>query len=214
LATTPCADLRRDLIAIAAATRSLPAPATAARDFRLAPEQAARLHRGNWLRAVLRPFAVSGSAVRPMAAAFTSLGLAGLLVATVIPSLFGSAASPGAGRDGGFEAVQATAGAPAPGSTQGPIVPQAAQPSNDRAVDAATGDPGNVNPGGKTDDFATDAPEVAVAGGGTGTPEEDQTLNSSVSAAPALNPLITGSLGLLLVGLLMFGLRAAGRRLR
>lgn len=212
----PCADLHRDLIVIAAATRSLPAPALPARDFRLDREQAERLRRGSWLRAALRPFAASRSAVRPMAAAFTSLGLAGLLVAIFIPSLFGSAASPGAERDGGFEAVQASAGAAAPGSTQGPILPQGAQASNDRAVvEAASGPPGHdLAAGGKTQDGATAAPQVAVAGGATNAAEEPAALDSGAIAAPAANPLIAGSIGLLLVGLLMFGLRAASRRLR
>src|SRR5262245_63268823 len=80
-ACTSCADLRRDLVAIAAATRALPTRAVAPRDFRLTPAQAASLRRGGWLGSLLRPFAAPRSAVRPMAMAFTSLGLAGLLVA-------------------------------------------------------------------------------------------------------------------------------------
>ena len=211
---TPCADLRRDLVAIAAATRALPAPAVPARDFRLAPEQAARLQRGSWLRVALRPFAASGSAVRPMAAGFTSLGLAGLLVATVIPSLLGS---PGAGpdqREGGFQAAQASPEAAAPGATQGSVAPQAAKPSSDRGVHVESGDPdGHGSSEGNSGGVATDAPAVAVAGAATDALVE-RLSHDSVLVAPALNPLIAGSLGLLLVGLLMFGLRFASRRLR
>ncbi len=211
---TQCADLRRDLVAIAAATRSLPAPAMPARDFRLQPEQAERLRRGSWLRAALRPFAGSGSALRPMATAFTSLGLAGLLVATVIPSLLGSAAgAPGAAADQAFEAARASAGAPAPGATQGRVAPQAAQPSNDREMEDASGVPVLVSSGGKITSEPTGAPPVAVGNDATEDTDAPGDL-ATTGTAPAVNPLTAGSLGLLLVGLLLFGLRIAGRRLR
>src|SRR5512143_2621071 len=88
-----CSDLHRDLLAIASATRSLPAPKAPARDFRLTPAQAERLRRRSWLRAALRPFGTPRSVVRPMAAAFTSLGVAGLLVATALPALLGGGAA-------------------------------------------------------------------------------------------------------------------------
>src|SRR5690242_9986148 len=87
---TTCADLRRELVAIAAATRSLPAQASP-RDFRLTEAQAASLRRGGWIKSLLRPFAAPGWTPRPMAMAFTSLGLAGLLVANILPALFSSA---------------------------------------------------------------------------------------------------------------------------
>src|SRR5690242_18373452 len=92
-ACATCADLRRDLVALAAATRALPRSATAPRDFRLDAEQAARLRHRGLLRRLLRPLAAPGAAARPMAAAFTTLGLAGLLVANILPSLLGGAAS-------------------------------------------------------------------------------------------------------------------------
>jgi hypothetical protein len=79
-----CAELRRDLVALAAATRSAPAPATRIRDLRLSDEQADRLRRGSWLRTFLRPFASATSPIRPMAAAFTSLGIVGLLVGVTL----------------------------------------------------------------------------------------------------------------------------------
>ena len=213
---TPCADVRRDLVAIAAATRSLPAPALPARDFRLQPEQAERLRRGSWLRAALRPFAFNGSVVRPVAAAFTSLGLAGLLVATVIPSLLGSAAGAPGGAEDAFQAAQASAGAAAPAATQGPLIPEAAQPSNDRAnVDSATRAPVVLSAGGKSSNAPTSAPEAAAGGGKTVATDVPRMTASGADSdvAPAVNPLIAGSLGLLLVGLLLFGLRFASRRL-
>jgi hypothetical protein len=225
---TPCADIRRDLVAIAAATRSLPAPAMPARDFRLVPEQAERLRRGSWLRAVLRPFSSSSSAVRPLAAAFTSLGLAGLLVASVFPSLLGSAAGAlgsaagapvGAERDRAFEAARSSAAVPAPAATQGGVANQGAQPSDDRAiVDTATGKPVLVTSAGSSSNGPTGAPEVAVQPRGktvaTDAPRLDASGGNLDAVAPAVNPLIAGSLALLALGLLLFGLRFASRRLR
>src|SRR5262245_43957955 len=111
---TSCAELRRELIAIAAATRALPRMASAPRDFRLTVDQAARLRRGSWLRRVLEPFARTRSAVRPMAAALTGLGFAGLLVANL--SLLGGVASApapaGNALGGGGAFVPTAAGAP------------------------------------------------------------------------------------------------------
>src|SRR5262249_22899245 len=90
---TDCADLHRDLTAIADATRQLPPPLARRRDFQLTQDHAARLRRGSWLRAALRPFGATGSRARPMAATFTTLGIAGLLVAGLLPSLSGGAAT-------------------------------------------------------------------------------------------------------------------------
>ena len=221
----PCAELRRDLVAIAAATRSLPAPALPARDFRLDPAQADRLRRGSRLRGLLRPFASTRSAVRPMAAAFTSLGLAGLFVATVLPGMFGSAASApaqerdqfvGAGAPAPTAAPAATSAVQAaPESSGGILGPVAAGPTRS-AYDYLyrTAGPGGEGTD-KSDDTSTQYPPVAVGAGAT----HDAFLDGggerlSLASAPTINPLIAGSLALLGIGLLLFGLRFAGRRLR
>jgi hypothetical protein len=153
-----------------------------------------------------------------MAAAFSSLGLAGLLVATIIPSLLGSAAgAPGAAREDALQAAQPSPGAAAPAATQDRLVPQGAQPSNDRAfVDTASGGPVRVTAGGSSTNAPTAAPELAAGGGkpvATDVPRLSES-DASLAVAPMVNPLIAGSLGLLVVGLLLFGLRFAGRRLR
>ena len=160
---TPCADLHRDVLAIAAATTALPSPAATTRDFRLAPEQAERLRRGSWLRAALRPFGSARSATRPMAAAFTSLGIAGLLVATVLPSLLGSAASPSFGQQG--------PGAGAPNATAAPVggaLGAAGAPTPDvregNVDNLGSADPDQASPGTKVDTGQTDPPAVAVVG--------------------------------------------------
>lgn len=198
-----CAELDGDLIAIAAATRSLPALATAPRDFRLSPEQAASLQRGSWLRAALAPFSATRSAVRPMATAFTSLGLAGLLVATVLPGLLGSPASlSGPERNRAATGAEATSAPAAPVIGPGQPVPA--------AQSGAPGDEFGV----KDNDAATNAPEAAFGGGtstGSTAGQSDGTGRDYETTPP--NPLLIGSLALLAVGLLLFGLRFAGRRL-
>ena len=84
LATCPdCRVLHAELLAIATATRHLPAPVRPpAMDFRITPDRAAELARGGLWRRLLRPFGRPGSGtIRPLAAAFTTLGLAGLMLA-------------------------------------------------------------------------------------------------------------------------------------
>jgi hypothetical protein len=220
---TSCVELRRDLVAIAAATRALPAPFKLGRDLRLDAAQAERLRRGSWLRAVLRPFMASHSAVRPMAAAFTSLGVAGLLVATVLPSLLGgsAASAPGADQREDFgaapraSAAAAPVGAPAgaPGSTSRIVVQAGGEATRGSAYqNAATGEPAD-NGFGTLD---TSPPAVAAAGDGTADPDGPEFLGGRdvLVASPVINPLVAGSLGLLALGLLLFGLRFASRRLR
>lgn len=189
-----CAEVDRDLEAIARATRALPNRATAPRDFRLTPDQAAHLRRGTWLRSLLAPFAAARSATRPMAAAFTSLGLVGLLVVTILPGLAGSAASLGPTRE------QADTGAGA-GASVAPAAPVSG-PGAAPGPNATAGAQDNEY-GAKNDDTATSAPEGEIAG------------DASTNRAPApINLAFAGSLVLLAVGLLLYLLRFAARRLR
>ena len=210
---SPCADLHRDVLAIAAATKSLPAPVMATRDFRLTPAQADRLQRGSWLRAALRPFGSARSATRPMAAAFTSLGIAGLLVATVLPGLFGSAASPSFGQEG--------AAAGAPNATAAPVggaLGAADAPTPDvregNVDNGASADPDQASPGTKVDSAATNPPAVVVVGADDTGNDGNQVTSERISATSPPNLLLLGSFGLLAAGLVLFGLRFAGRRLR
>jgi hypothetical protein len=210
-----CTDLHADLIALSAASRALPAPATADRDFRIDAGQAERLQRGSWLRRVLRPFADARWSARPLAATFTSVGVAGLLVASFAPNLLGSAASgptldlggPGAGRaSGGPIAVTASEGAaepdaPAPGASGGELgVDQLATAAPE--VDASDE---------KNAPRSTDG-TLSAYGGGAGSAEQDGRQNALAPTRP--NPIVIGSIAFLAVGLGLFILRLAGRRLR
>ena len=193
-----CAEVHRDLVAIASATRDLPRAARAPRDFRLTPDQAARLRRGSWLGSLLRPFASARSAIRPMAAAFTSVGVAGLLVAVLLPGVLGglggAASAPTQQEDslyGGAAASQAPVMAPG-------------------AAGAASVDP----------DAEVDAEGTLMAlaagesqGARDGDPKLESGADQRLAAAPP-NPLLIGSAGLLALGIALFGLRFAARRLR
>jgi hypothetical protein len=209
---TSCSNLHRDLVAIASATRDLPRTARSPRDFRITADQAERLHRGSRLRTLLRPFASARSATRPLAAAFTSVGVAGLLVAAFVPAMLGGAAS-APSRDslaGGPAATHAPA--PAPADQEADTPTYVAQ----GAAGAPSDDANYVKSG-------SSAAPVAV-GGGRNLATDDRgegdaaALNADTSGrlgreAPA-NLLFLGSLALLTVGVVLFGLRFAARRLR
>ncbi|HET9613824.1 MAG TPA: hypothetical protein VFP22_03340, partial [Candidatus Limnocylindrales bacterium] len=90
-----CAALLADLRAIARATAALPPPVrSAGRDFRITPEQAARLDRTGWRRLVpgrsARP-----SVARPLGVALATFGLMGLLIGNVSFGSLGGASSAG-----------------------------------------------------------------------------------------------------------------------
>ena len=212
-ACTSCADLRRDLIAITAATRALPTAAIAPRDFRLDAAQAARLHRGSWLRTLLRPFGAARSGVRPMAAALTSLGLAGLLVTTILPGLFGSAASAPSNErslSGGGHPAATSAPAQQPvaaGSSAGGGEVQAAGQPSTLAYDNLTGAKASQQP---NDMHGEPAPGLP----GSHVPAVNMSTTESSVSTPSPNPILVGSLALLAIGLALFGLRFAARRAR
>ena len=209
---TSCADLRHDLVAIASATRTLPATA-APRDFRLTPAQAQRLRRGGWIKSLLRPFAAPRSAARPMAMAFTSLGLAGLFVTSILPSLFGGMAA----------SAPMAAGLPAASSA--PAAPEAGG-ANVQGQPPATDSQAQFGPLGKP----SPVPVSAGAGGGKSgqastepdlfageQAQRDRVSNGRdseqlQSRAFEQNPIVIGSLVLLVVGLALFGLRILARR--
>ncbi len=194
-----CAEVHRDLLAIASATRALPRTARSPRDFRLSAEQAERLRRGSWLGSLIRPFASAGSVTRPLARAFTSLGVAGLLVAVLLPGVLGglggAASAPTQREDGLFAGAAASQ---APAVNQG--APGEASVDPDSAVDA-------------------EATELAIAVGGespdvrAGDPKLESGRDLLAADTPP-NPWLIGSVALLALGLALFGLRFAARRLR
>jgi hypothetical protein len=211
---TDCAALHRDLVAIAAATRALPNLARAPRDFRIDAEQAARLGRRSWLRGFLRPFASAGSSARPLATAFTSLGVAGLLVVTILPAVLsglgGAAATTGGPRELAAGAPGPTNApvAPAPGAGGGPtITPDRVESGSNQYGPAWSGKPTDT----RDDAQPTDYDAVAIQGA-EGSPKAATTDGKfGVESGSPPNPVFVGSLALIAVGLALFGLRFAGR---
>lgn len=205
---TECEELARDLRAIAAGLQSLPRsiPAPAARDFRISPDQARRLQRGNDLRRLLRPFGPGGlPSLRPLSAAFTTLGVAGLLFTLVLPGMtnlrMSAGAAPGAilvPAGAGYAATSATT-TKENASTYGP----AAAPADAFASPAAAASPGSVDYGTSRSLGPAQQPQSLD----TATP----TPNASVSA---WSPSAVLSVVLLAVGVLLFVLRLAAYRLR
>jgi hypothetical protein len=208
-----CSELHRDLIAITAATRDLPRTARAPRDFRLTAEQAIRLRRGSWLRSLLQPFASRGSPTRALAPVFTSAGLAGILVALIVPGLLGGAAS-APGRDM-TAAGQQAAGAPAPEQQERApgAVGGAAASGDTNVVKAGTGGTPTTTQDSNIE-MALGGSTPDSANGGAGSDRTSAETPAVLAATPGPNPLVVGSLAMLFVGLVLFGLRFAARRLR
>ena len=206
-----CGALRDDLVAIATATRTLPRQ-PAPRDYRITTEQAARLRRTGWIARLLGPFGSAGSIARPLAATFTTLGLVGVLVATALPGLLGASASPTSASP---ESVRGGASATF-----------AVAPDEAHGAAFATASPVDQGFGAKDNAQASDAPAYIQAGsggtGGSGGGAMGGT-DGSTSSTPdvgrvadtqPMNLLLWGSITVFGIGLMLFGLRFAGRRLR
>jgi hypothetical protein len=218
-----CRDCRRlhdDLVALSEATRSSPVPQRP-RDFILSPADAQRLRSRGWRR-ILAAFGSSRDVLsRPLAVGLTTLGLAGLLVATIPGALtgqptsgpafrsFGSAAGDAAG--GAAENPERLAGQPsaAPAAvTTGPAAAQAAP------APAASSGSDSSNESVESDRlFAGVGESSPLAGEPEGQAPVDLYGNSFTTGVPGPSPLILIALLLLLVGLGLFTLRWVSRRL-
>ncbi len=188
-----CRTLHADLVQLAAA---LPTAAVATRPlaYTLTPADAARLRAGG----LRRWLALIGSArdgiTRPLALGFTTLGLAGLLVATLPAVLSGGAATAGAAPQSVGEAASALPSVvPAMGA---PDVASSAAATDDGAV--FSGAESGASPGSdaKADATTRDAAALALRGDPSG---------------PSVLFVVGGAL--LILGLGLFGLRWTGRRL-
>jgi hypothetical protein len=220
---TACAELLADLRAIAVATATLPAPERT-RDFRLRPEDAARLQPRGLRRLVAALGATRLELARPVAPALVALGVVGLLVSAAPALQFGFAAggaAPAASYAAEASAAAAAAipsDAAAPAATAGPsaapsqdAVPMAATPlpTGFRNVAGAQSSGGaKSTPAGISDTAAE--PSAAVA----------RSAEPELSVAPAVVetarqpnvPLAVVSAVILLLGVAVFVLRSAARR--
>ena len=152
-ACTECVGLQADLIALAAALPSVATPRRP-RDFTLRPRDAERLRPRGWRGWLGRIGTSRDTVTRPLAIGFTTLGIAGLLVATaptvlpgaIDPSSGGSAA--GATATDAIRLEMSPAGSVEPGFQQHvdggtgtaveapvPIAPEPGQAAGDQGVD-------------------------------------------------------------------------------
>ena len=211
-----CARLHEDLVALAAATRALPVPART-RDFTISPADAARLRGSRWRRLIAAIGSTRDVFSRPLAIGLTTLGVAGLLVATV-PMPFGA---------GGATAERAqapvdTLSEDAAGSARGqdfvdPSAPPAVPGESAPAI-AAAGP--SAEPSAAAEAAPEDAePDVLFQGGEVspmpGEPDPQGNLYQTGFDASGSGPspmfIVAGAL--LLMGLGLFGLRWTARRL-
>ena len=204
LAACPdCAALHTDLLAIARATAALPAAARS-RDFRISPEQAARLRPGGWRRLVAAFASPRLAITKPLGVGLTTLGLAGILVSNVgVPLGMGAGASASeapnritttettqdllASHDGASFGAEASAGAPAVAASANPV---------------ANGGPG----------ASPDLEGTTNQAPGDGDPAPLEARDASLPTGPTVAPLTGLSIGAVLIGLALLLARRVGRR--
>jgi hypothetical protein len=235
-----CAELVADLLAIASATAALPPPRRT-RDFRLTEADAARLRPAGWRGLVGRFGSPTFAFTRPLAAGMATLGIAGLLLAT-IPSGLGGAStaapdrvsSPGGNGLGvqdssGEYATGAPAAPPSAAAAPGVLAPGAsaapasgAPPSAAASADGrdtGSGSPlpasgsggGSVTSGGGSKASASPAGVVATVNPAAEVPPGQGSALQDANGAGP-SPLVLLSLVLLVGGLALGALRiVAGR---
>jgi len=199
----PCADLFADLVAVPAA---IPSAETQARprDFTLTPADAARLRP----RGLRRLFKAIGSArdgvTFPLAMGLTTMGIAGLLLAT-IPSAFSGA---GGATSDTLSAVGEAAPMPAPASAAPAASAAAAPAAQATDLDRFSGAPtSETAEGGEvfTGDDGDPALEMRL--------DAAATLEAIRDDATGRSALLVAAATLLIAGLGLFLLRWSARRL-
>lgn len=217
-----CEQLFDDLVALSAATRSMAVPARP-RDFTLSAADAERLRVRGWRRLLSAIGSSRDAFSRPLALGLTTLGIAGLLFAT-IPSAFmasgGAATLPAVGdaldgaSGGAANQEMATQASEAPPAGHESVPEIAAAPS------AAASAAAEALPA-PTDDLGTDRqgePDNLFVGGDSsplaGEPQRDEALRT-LSSEPAMDrsTLILVAGLLLVAGVGLFLLRWTARRL-
>ena len=224
-----CAALNRDLVALSAATRALPTP-TRPREFTLSADDAERLRPKGWRRLIVGFGSSRDLFSRPLAIGLTTLGLAGLLVATIPGVLSGQGGasvalssverSDGAagtdpessGASSQAQVAPAVGPSAAPGPSAAALAPAAAAPSPEALPSDPTYDKYGAGP-------------LASGGAADVAPGPNPAEELAVDAAATTVPLAPGEMpaertgvivlaGLLfIVGLGLFALRWNVRRL-
>ena len=221
-----CVLLYEDLVALSAATRTMPVPGRP-RDFALTAADADRLRVRGWRRVLAAIGSSRDVFSRPLAMGLTTLGIAGLLVATVpgaLPGAGGAATSLSPAEDAARNAAgtsESGAGANPEFLAQASGAPEAAASGPTIAAAGPTTAPPEAAapaPGAPTEP----TPEILVEGGEAGSiagePQDQGAFDTyqksfDLAEPSGPSPLIIVAAILLLAGLGLFGLRWTARRL-
>jgi hypothetical protein len=169
-----CREVAADLASIATASRTLPAPQRT-RDFRLSPEQAARIRSRSILDRVASALLAPRGVGRALAPTLMTLGLAALMI-SALPGSLGQAASMGP-RDSGDRVVT------------GPSAPTAFDGAGGTGAPVPAGAPEVA----KSSSGPTAAPTAgAIAAPVTGDSALSQASGRSASPAPGAQELAEG----------------------
>lgn len=211
-----CAALFADLRAISFGLGTLPRSLPVTRDFRISPEQAAKLRPAGWRR-LLDGFSRTPS-LRPFASALTTLGVAGLLLAVALPNagiaLFG-------GQAGGAAPLSAdlrTSGAPEAAASQGAQAPGADSGGKFTGGPVPASSPAAVVGGPLPTDARNSTGGGSAAGGSSAGPaasgEDTQLVPQAAPepASPSLPLLPLASIVLLVIGIALLLLSRLGGR--
>ncbi len=214
-ACTGCARLFSDLVALSEATRALPTPARA-RDYTLSEADARRLQVRGWRRLLALIGSSRDAFTRPLAVGLTTLGLAGLLVAT-LPAAFVGVGGATSLSTVGNRAAEEAAGAAPEAMTQASPAPSepaiAASLPSDAAPSAAAAPRPAASP------MAEKSAEPDGLFVGEDSSADSQALESArepfglADDGPVSMSLVVVAAVLLVIGLGLFGLRWTARRL-
>ena len=218
-----CTDLATDLRALERATHELP-PVRRPRDFFVTAADAERL-RPRGLRRLLAALAAPTLPIRPLATGLTTLGVAGLLLASLpgILPLGGAASGPVLAPIGDSTSPLGSTGAPPPAAPSEEPGPAAeGEQGRDTSGDSdnfTSGSGSGGTPSGGPDTAVGEAPGQggATDDGGVRTDSDNdgaggfELFSLADDGAPSALVVVSGSL--LIVGLGLFALRWAGRRL-
>jgi hypothetical protein len=204
-----CADLLADLVALQVALPTMSTPARP-RDFSLTPDDAERLRAGGWRRVLGFFGSARDSVTRPLAVGLTTLGLAGLLVAT-LPSIMGSGGATAALAPVGSEVQGGAAGAAPAAPSAAPLASAAASAPNE-AVSTDRSTVAEAQPG--ATEFEQEGAFSGAEGSAAGRDVAgDSALLSIQDDASGLSVLFVVAGVMLIAGLGLFLLRWSARRL-
>lgn len=204
-----CAELRDELVAIAAATTRLPAPARS-REFTLSQDDAARLRRPSLRRLLVDLAGPHGLIGRPIATAVTSLGVAGIILASAgtLGSLGAAGAAPAPGVDSFAPSENRSLDTPAP---EGVIGVQGGELSGPKASEPPQDAGSGIDAGASTP--PTNQGEAAAPTPALSPDRQDLKYTRDRDAGSDGSPLVPISIGLVALGLGLFALRRIATRL-